>query len=124
MSTDETLGLIHSMDDKAYLRPGTSEGFEKTRRGKIVTLSGEGAPQLPKYDWPEALMYQTPASHRLITKHTEEIDGKDTLVTSTDNHLVTIRPKAYVDSSGTTWASEIAEYRVQYPQLFEVTNCH
>ena len=50
-------------DDKAYLRPGTSEGFEKTRNIRILTLANEGAKQLPKYDWPERMMYQTPATH-------------------------------------------------------------
>ena len=30
---------VHSMDDKAYVRPGASEGFEKTRNVRILTLT-------------------------------------------------------------------------------------
>ena len=40
--------FAQSCDNKAYLRPGTSEGFEKTRNVKILTLASEGARQLPK----------------------------------------------------------------------------
>ena len=32
---------MRSIDDKAYLRPGTSEGFAKTRNSWILTLSAE-----------------------------------------------------------------------------------
>ena len=31
--------LLHSMDDKAYLRPGTGEGFASVRNQKILTLA-------------------------------------------------------------------------------------
>ena len=31
--------FMHSTDDKAYLRPGTSEGFEKSRNVRILTLT-------------------------------------------------------------------------------------
>ncbi len=60
--------LGHSMDDKAYVRPGTSEGFSNSRRLKILTLAGDGAHHLPKNNWPEKLVYQTPAAHRIMTK--------------------------------------------------------
>jgi len=53
-------------DDKAYLRPGTTEGFEKTRNVKVPTHSNEVARHLPKYDWPESSMYQTPETHRIL----------------------------------------------------------
>ena len=35
------LSFMRSIDDKAYLRPGTSEGFAKTRNSRILTLSAE-----------------------------------------------------------------------------------
>ena len=49
--------FAQSFDDKAYLRPGTSEGFEKTRNVKILTLANEGEQQVPKYDWPEQMQH-------------------------------------------------------------------
>lgn len=109
-----------SSDDKAYLRPGTSEGFEKTRNVRILTLTNEGARQLPKYDWPERMMYQTPATHRILNKEGVEVDGKEKLISSGDKHIVIVRPKQIVDSSGTTWANETHRLRCLFPDDFEV----
>ena len=112
--------LLHSMDDKAYVRPGTSEGCEKTRRVKILNLANEGAKQLPKYDWPEAMVYQTPSAHRIMTKKAMEIGSEMTTLVDNDCHFVVVRPKAFVDSSGTTWASEIVRLRTLHPEVFEI----
>ncbi|XP_070537914.1 uncharacterized protein [Ptychodera flava] len=61
--------FMRSIDDKAYLRPGTSEGFEKTRKQRIATLADfQQAKKLPKYDWPEKAVYITPSAHRIFTK--------------------------------------------------------
>ena len=63
------LCMIESMDDKAFIRPGTSEGLEKARNVKIMTLTDVNkARQLPKYDWQVREVYQTLASHRVFTK--------------------------------------------------------
>ena len=75
--------FMRSTDDKAYLRPGTSEGFEKSRNVRILTLTDVNrARALPKYDWPEKPVYITPAAHRIFTKKgsikdDEEIDIRD-----------------------------------------------
>ena len=46
--------LARSIDDKAYIRPGTSEGFEKIRNKRIlVPVAEDKMRKLPKYDWPE-----------------------------------------------------------------------
>ena len=43
------LCFMRSIDDKAYLRPGTLEGFQNTRNQKILTLPDvEKVKQLPK----------------------------------------------------------------------------
>lgn len=109
------------MTNKAYARPGTSEGFEKTRNIKFFTLSDiEKARKLPKYDWPEKLVYQTPASHRIFTKQSvPEEDEK--LVTKDDNHYVFVRPKSVVGSSGSVWARETVKLlRQMEPDVFEI----
>lgn len=55
--------LLHSIGDKAYLRPGTSEGFSSACNLKILTVTdADKARKLPKYDWPEELVCQTPGS--------------------------------------------------------------
>ena len=114
---------MRSIDDKAYLRPGTSEGFSKTRNSRILTMSTEAkARKLPKYDWPESQMYITPSTHRIFTQEPVVIDGKDKLLMKNDRHIVVIRPKAYVDSSGNTWANETEKLRLLYPDEFEAKN--
>ena len=46
--------LARSIDDKAYIRPGTSEGVEKVRNKRILVLVAEDKMRkLPKYHWPE-----------------------------------------------------------------------
>ena len=117
--SEAKFAYLHSMDDKAYVRPGTSEGFKKTRNVRILTAC-DSARQLPKYDWPEALMYQTPAAHRIMEKEVLSVDNKPTLAKTSDRHFVIVRPKAYVDSSGSTWASEVVKLRAIEADVFEV----
>ena len=119
-SNERKFCFARSSDDKAHLRPGTSEGFEKTRNVRILTLTNEGARQLPKYDWPERMMYQTPATHRILNKEGVEVDGKEKLISSGNKHIVIVRPKQIVDSSGTTWANETHRLRCLFPDDFEV----
>jgi len=93
------LSFMGSIDDKAYLRAGTSEGSSKTRNSQILTMSTEvKARKLPKYDWPESQMYITPSTYRIFTQEPVVIDGKEKLFMKNDRHIVVIRPKAYVDS--------------------------
>lgn len=109
------------MDDKAYLRPGTSEGFEKARNLRILTLTDEEkARKLPKYDWQEKMVYVTPGSHRIFTKSSVMADNDEKLVTEDDRHHVIVRPKAIVGSSGSVWASETIRLRHEDPAAFEV----
>ena len=115
--------FMQSVDDKAYLRPGTSEGFQHTRNQRILTSSdAQKARELPKYDWPEKLVYQTPGAHRIFTKSSIMSDTNEKLVTDDDNHFVFVRPKALVGSSGTVWASETVRLRQRHPDIFEVAD--
>ena len=109
-------------DDKAYLRPGTSEGFSNTRNQRILTPTDvDKARTLLKYDWPEKPVYQTPGAHRIFFKSSNMSDvGKEKLITDEDSHFVFVRPKAIVGSSGSTWASETARLRQRNPDNFEV----
>ena len=116
------LCFMRSIDDKAYLRPGTSEGFANTRNQRILTPTDvEKARTLPKYDWPEKLVYQTPGAHRIFSKTSTMSDvGEEKLITEEDSHFVFVRPKAIVASSGSTWASETVRLRQRNPNAFEV----
>ena len=113
--------FMRSTDDKAYLRPGTSEGFEKSRNVRILTLTDVNrARALPKYDWPEKLVYITPAAHRIFTKKGSIKDDEETLETDEDHHFVYVRPKAIIGSSGSLWASETVDLRHRSPDVIEM----
>lgn len=45
---------------------------------------------------------------------------EEKLVTKDDSHFVFMRPKAIIESSGTTWASETIRLRQRHPDLFEI----
>ena len=112
---------MYSADDKSYLRPGTSEGLSKTRNEKIITLTDvDKARKLPKYDWPERLVYITPAAHRVFTKEERMDNGGETILTTKeDTHFVVIRPKAFVPSTGSVWASKAVMLRHRNSDVFE-----
>lgn len=80
------------------------------------------ARKLPKYDWPVSEMYITPSTHRIFNQEPVVIDGKEKLLIKNDRHIVVIWPKAYVDSSGNTWANETERLRLLYPDEFEAKN--
>ena len=72
------------------------------------------------YDWPEKLVYVTPSTHRILNKKSVEINGEEKLVNEKDTHTVFVRPKAFVDSSGTTWANETMRLRYLHQEEFDV----
>ena len=79
------------------------------------------AKKLPKYDWPEKLMYVTPGSHRIMRKDSIiSADGVESLVTKTDNHFCFCRPKAFIGSSATTWYSENVRVSHEHPAVWRL----
>ncbi|CAB3995283.1 RNA-directed DNA polymerase from transposon X-element [Paramuricea clavata] len=66
------------------------------------------------------MVYQTPSAHCIMTKRTMHIGSEITTLVDDDSHFVVVRPKAFVDSSGTTWASEIVRLRTMHPAVFEI----
>ena len=112
--------LLVSMDDKAYLRPGTDVGARNTKAGVIYNVCDPNEQkQLPKHDFNVPQVNQTPASFRCIKKHIETIQGKDELISDQDQSLVIIRPKYYIGSSGSVWASDYMRLCYEVPQLFQ-----
>ena len=75
---------------------------------KILTLSDSSrARKLPLHDFPEAKIYCTPATHRIMRKATIEVEGSvEKLITQEDTHSVFARSKHYTPSHSTTWANE------------------
>lgn len=95
------------MDDKAYLRPGTDVGARATKTGVIYdVIDPEEEKKLPQHDFNHPEVNQTPASFRFIKQHILTIDGKDELISDKDQSVVVIRPKHYIGSNSTVWASD------------------
>ena len=65
-------------------------------------------------------MYQTPATHRILTKEGIEVNAQEKLISLRDEHFVFICPKQIVNSSGTTWANETHRLCCEFPDSFEV----
>ena len=115
---DRKYCFAQSCDGSAYLRPGTSEGFQKTRNARILTQANEGAKQLPKYDWTERV-YQTPASYWILNKEVD-VNGQEKLISNGGKPFVL--PKQFFKSCSTTWANETHRLQCEFPDSFEVSN--
>ena len=55
-----------------------------------------------------------------MTWKTENVKGEEKLVKEADQSLVTVRPKFYIGSSGSRWASDLLQVRYENPNLFEL----
>ena len=99
-SEDRKFSLIKSIDDKAYVRPGTSVGLRDVKKSGIYQPTDSNADRkLPKYDWVNQTVYTTPSTHRIFTKEPRQVDDeKECFVMSEDDSFVFMRPKAFVGS--------------------------
>ena len=112
--------LLISMDDKAYLWPGTDVGVRDTKAGVIYDVcEPEKQKQLPQHDFNQAQVNQTPASFRFIWQHNEKIEEKEELTSDQDQSIVIIRPKYYIGSCGSVWASNYMRLSHELPMLFQ-----
>ena len=55
-----------------------------------------------------------------MTWSTENVKGKENLVIEKDQSFVTIIPKHYVSSSGSTSASDFLKMKYEKPKIFEM----
>ena len=105
-----------SKDDRAYLCPGTGTNMNRARNQRIYQDNDNAsARKLPKYDFPVLVVNVTPATHRVMTKETLNIDGKEEIKIVDDLALVFARSKHFVGSSGTVWASEFMTIQHEGP---------
>ena len=118
---DRKYSFMKSIDDKAYVRPGTSVGFRDVKKmGIYQPTDNNAAGKLPKYDWVNEQVYVTPSTHHIFTKESRVIDVREVFAMSEDDSFVFMRPKAFVGSSRTIWASEDMELRAIHADLYEV----
>ena len=67
-------------------------------------------------------MYITPVTHRFLEKEGEIVrdELEEELLTKIVQMFLVVRPKFYVPSDGTTWASDYMRLRHENPQFYEV----
>ena len=95
------------MDDKGYLRPGTDVGMRDVKTGRIYDVADEEKQRkLPQHDINIQQVHFTPSSFRFMVGHQESIDGNTHVINHLDQTVDTNRPKHYMGSSGSVWASD------------------
>ena len=118
---DHKYNLLISQDDKVYLCPGTSTGIRSARNVTVCqSLNEETSKKLPKYDFPTSLLNVTLGVHRIMVKQVCDIDGKQEIKLTEDQTIVFARPKYFVGSGASVWASEYMRLRHEEPHLFQV----
>ena len=113
--------IFKSKDDAHYVAPKTKEGFDRARQKKIFCPADvEKRHGVPKYDFPDSTLYQTPGSHRILQKtaiNVGQAEEKLARDPDWDHHHVYVRPKITQDSSGLTWSSEDVDLIIKEPFL-------
>ena len=119
---DEARHVVkNSKDDRAYLCPGTSTGMSGAMNQVIYQPSNnEKGRQLPKYDFPFSMVNVSPSGYRVMEKRVKKINGKCETEIIADSCYVFVRPKYFLGSSGTVWASEMMQLRQEALHKFEV----
>ena len=80
-----------SIDDKAYLRPGTDVGFRVVRNKKLYDVTENSLQKrLPQHDFCNPDLHQTPSSFRLVKGHLQSIDGSQKMIHDFDQTLVMV----------------------------------
>ena len=113
--------IFKSKDDAHYVAPKTKEGFDRARQKHIFCPADvEKRHGVPKYDFPDSTLYQTPGSHRILQKtaiNVGQAEEKLARDPDWDHHHVYVRPKITQDSSGLTWSSEDVDLIIKEPFL-------
>lgn len=98
------------------------EGMQSARNLRIIQPTNESKQRtLPKYDFPLNLVNATPGVSRFMTYGLmKDGNGKDVIKIEDSDVIVFNRPKAFVGSSGSVWASEYMRMRHTDISLFLV----
>ena len=90
------------------------------KMGIYQPMDTNAAHKLPKCDWVNEQVYVTPSTHRIFSKESKVIDEREVFIMPEDDSFVFMRPKAFVGSSGTIWASDDMELRATRADVYEV----
>lgn len=107
-----------AIDDKAYVRCGTSEGFSRPIHPPVQSTA---APfQLPASDYPDPVAYVSPGVIMIVNDMEETShDGDDKFKPEDLTVTVTCKPKYVYPSSTTNWANDMFAVRYLFRKEHE-----
>lgn len=79
----------------------------------------ELARKLPKYDFPLCMVNCTPVTFLFMNTNVAVVYGEESIQTSDQQTVVITKPKYFVGSSGTVWASHLIDIKHKEPSLYE-----
>lgn len=110
-----------AMDDKAYLRCGTSEGFSRPIHTPFQISSESLQFKLPSSDYPQDSGYVSPGVILLVNNMKEvPYNGTDKFVREDVTVTVTCKPKKFYPSSATNWFNDLYSVRYSFPEEHEL----
>ena len=110
-----------ALDDKAYLRCGTSEGFNRPIHTPVQISQDNLQFKLPASDYPQECGYVSPGVV-LLVNNTNEVSYKDTDRYVRDDVTVTVtcKPKLVYPSTAANWFNDLYRVRYLFPQEHEL----
>ena len=113
------LVVRRAIDDKAYVRCGTTEGFSRPIHCPLQVT--EEPFDLPTSDYPDTVGYVSPGVI-LIVKDMDEIEhqGRDKFTTTDQTVTVTCKAKYIYPSTATNWQNDLFAVRYLYRDEHEV----
>ena len=109
-----------AMDDKAYIRCGTSEGFSRPLHRPVQVVGEYGT--LPSSDYPDPVGYVSPGVILMVNdmKEVEHRNSKSFVPTDV-TVSVTCKPKKIYPSTATNWANDMVAVRYLYRDEHEIS---
>ena len=110
-----------ALDDKAYLRCGTAEGFNRPIHTPVQISQENLQFKLPASDYPQECGYVSPGVVLLVNSM-NEVSYKDTDRYVRDDVTVTVtcKPKLVYPSTATNWFNDFYHVRYLFPQEHEL----
>ena len=116
----KSLVCRQAMDDKAYIRCGTSEGFSRPLH-RPVQVEGEHG-MLPSSDYPDPVGYVSPGVILMVNDMKEVEHGNSKSFVPTDVTVsVTCKPKKIYPSTATNWANDMVAIRHLFREEHEIS---
>ena len=114
-------GIRVAIDDKAYLRCGTSEGFSRPIDKPVHLSDPEMKFQLPASDYPKSCGYISPGVIMMVNEMDEvESNGDDKYSPADVTISVNCKPKSIYSSDSTDWANNLYANRLRFRDEHEL----